>query len=380
MAGTILGRGGSRPGETYWMNKQTKPQTTYKPQTVQTPKTTSEDLTKYSSDYKAEIDRRSAINPNDPTISQLTSLRNQKLASQQVETAPSYLGNGTSDTGGGTSTSSTSNEYGNILGAINDYGSDQNALMLQNLRAAFDQSENEYNAQKSLIQQEAAGMRNKVDTGYYQSLPELYRAMEAGGQQGGENITGMVGLNTIRQEGQNQANLYEANQLRNIENAILGIGTQRAQAEAEGTMGINADVFSAKLSALKDAMAQATADRNTAKADFNNTIGAFSDNYQAEINRLQQLMGMGQTTDRDGVSIAYKINALNAERNQKIANQQAAEAEAAQSAEQNALAWARLNKSGSSGATSSSLSYDEAFAEYQKGNRSPAVLRALNIQ
>jgi hypothetical protein len=291
--------------------------------------------------------------------------------------SPSYLGNGTSDTGAGASTSSTSNEYGNVLGVINDYGSDQKALMLNNLRAAFDQSENEYNAQKPLIQQEAAGMRNKADTGYYQSLPELYRAMEMGGQRGGENITGMVGLNTIRQEGQNQANLYEANQLRNIENAILGIGTQRAQAEAEGTMGINADVFSAKLSALKDAMAQTTENRNIAKADFNNTIGAFSDNYQAEINRLTQLMASGQTVDTDNVPIAYKISALNAARNQKKADMAAADAEAAQTAEQNALAWARINKSG---ASSDKLSYDEAFDMYLKGDRSPAVLKALGMQ
>jgi hypothetical protein len=269
------------------------------------------------------------------------------------------------------------NDYQNILDAINGYQTDQNALMLQNLRAAFDQSENEYNAQKPLIQQEAAGMRNKVDTGYYQSLPELYKAMEIGGQRGGENITGMVGLNTIRQEGQNQANLYESNQLRNIENAILGLRTQRAQAEAEGAAGINADVFAARLSALKDATAQATADRNTAKSDFENTIGAFSDNYQAEINRLTQLMASGQTVDTDNVPIAYKISALNAARNQKKADMAAADAEAAQTAEQNALAWARINKSG---ASSDKLSYDEAFDMYLKGDRSPAVLKALGMQ
>lgn len=36
-------------------------------------------LTSYSNDYQAEINRRKAINPNDPTISQLTSLREAKI-------------------------------------------------------------------------------------------------------------------------------------------------------------------------------------------------------------------------------------------------------------------------------------------------------------
>ncbi len=312
-----------------------------------------------------------------PTQTSQTNWNARTPAAPEQE-KPAWLANAPS-MGGGRSGSSSS-DYGNIVNAINGYESDQKALMLNNLRAAFDQSENEYNAQKPIIRQEAAGMRNRVDTGYHQSLPELYRAMEKGGQRGGENITGMVGLNTIRQEGQNQANLYETNELRNIENAILGLGTQRAQAEAEGAMGINADVFSSKLSALKDAMAQTTSDRNTAKSDFENTIGAFGNDYQAEINRLTQLMNTGQVNDTDGVSIAYKINALNRERNAKKAAQDAAAYEAGQDAEANALAWARLNRTGGSGTTSDSISYDEAFTLYQQGIRTPAVLKVLGLQ
>jgi hypothetical protein len=38
-----------------------------------------EDLTQYSNDYMAEINRRKALNPNDPTISDLSTLRDQKL-------------------------------------------------------------------------------------------------------------------------------------------------------------------------------------------------------------------------------------------------------------------------------------------------------------
>jgi hypothetical protein len=40
-----------------------------------------ENLTRYSDNYMAEINRRKSINPNDPTIAELNNLRNQKIAS-----------------------------------------------------------------------------------------------------------------------------------------------------------------------------------------------------------------------------------------------------------------------------------------------------------
>lgn len=39
-----------------------------------------ENLTQYSDNYQAEINRRKSINPNDPTIAELNALRNQKIA------------------------------------------------------------------------------------------------------------------------------------------------------------------------------------------------------------------------------------------------------------------------------------------------------------
>lgn len=48
---------------------------TYKPQTVTAPAP----LTSFSNDYAAEINKRLQTNPNDPTIAQLTELRNQKI-------------------------------------------------------------------------------------------------------------------------------------------------------------------------------------------------------------------------------------------------------------------------------------------------------------
>lgn len=55
-----------------------------KPVAPTTPKATytaPKPLTSYSNDYQAEINRRTALNPNDPTISQLSALRQSKIAS-----------------------------------------------------------------------------------------------------------------------------------------------------------------------------------------------------------------------------------------------------------------------------------------------------------
>lgn len=359
MAGTILGRGGSRPGETYY-TKTTVPKTPIAPKLTNT---------------------NTARNTAQNTAPTTANTRPSRIPTgdEVKETArPSWIPTDDNSSGGSTR-SSASDDYKNIVNAINAEKQRQTDLMLSNIKAAYDEQEKDYEAEIPTIQQDASTMRNKVDTGYYQALPELYRAMEMGGQRGGENITGMVGLNTTRQEGQNQANLYEANQIQNIRNAISGLGEQRIQAETSAQAGIESDAFSNILSAMKDSAAQTKSDLATAKNDFENTIGAYSDNYQAEINRLNNLMSQGITTD-NGVSIAYKISMLNAARNQKKAEQEAAEAEAAQNADQSAQAWARIYKTGGTGTTSDTLSYEDAFQLYQQGVRSPAVLKALGLQ
>jgi hypothetical protein len=278
---------------------------------------------------------------------------------------------------GGSSGGSSNNSYDAILKAIEREERQRKDNQLASLRAAFDKSRQDYETAKPGIMQTAADWRNQVDTQYYtQGLPSLYAAMEAAGQRGGENITGRVALDTMRGQGHVTANQFEKTQLANIENAILGLGPQQAQAEADILAGISADTFDQRLSALKGAMSMDLQNLNTAKSDFVNTIGAYYDNFQAEINRLTQLQSQGVTTD-GGVPIAFKIAALKAARNQKIQDQEAAAYEAQMEAERNAQAWARIYNAGSN---ESPLEYEEALILYEQGNRTPRVLKALGLQ
>lgn len=244
-------------------------------------------------------------------------------------------------------------------GLIDLYADNQTQNLLQSLRSAFDQQRTDLYAQKPMIEQEAQEMRNSADTNYYQSLPDLYKAMEAGGQRGGENITGMVGLGTMRGQGRNNADLFEANQLRNIDNTALNLGSQQAQAEAETLAGIGADTFSARIQAMRDAVAQAQKQREQERSDYMDLIGAYSDNYMQEINNLRS-QGVPDTD--------YRIRALRAARNQKITGQNEAAYEAQKDAEANALAWARINRSGSSNTSlTPKQRLDLLFKEYSEG-------------
>jgi hypothetical protein len=273
---------------------------------------------------------------------------------------------------------SGSGSYQDILDAIAEQEKKQKDLQLSSLRSAFDKSRQDYEAKKPEVQQSATNMRNLTDTNYFtQGLPSLFAAMEAAGQRGGENITGRVTLDAARGQSLNAADLFENTQLANINNAILGLGTQQAQDEANILSGISADASAQRLAALKDAMSMDLQNLNTAKSDFENTVGAFGDNYQAEINRLTQLQNQGMTAD-GGVSIAYKIAALNRERNQKKLDQQIAASKATQTAEENAQAWARIYNAMDGGG--SSMTGEQALQLYIMGDRSPAVLKALGLQ
>jgi hypothetical protein len=260
--------------------------------------------------------------------------------------------------------------YGDQIDTIDDYAERLKSDRLASLRSAYDQNRTDLYAQKPMIQQEASGMRNATDTSYYQSLPELYKAMESGGQRGGENITGMVGLNTVRGQGMNNANLYETNNLRNIENAVTSLGSQQTQAEADVLAGIDADTYSARIQAMRDAVSQSNTQRQQEKSDYMNTIGAYSDDFMQEINNLRS-QGV---PDSD-----YRIKALLDARNDKRAGQAASAYEAQQDADANALAWYKAYNSGSNSG-GSSLTYEQALALYQAGDRSDAVKRALGIQ
>lgn len=114
---------------------------------------------------------------------------------------------------------------------------------------------------------------------------------------------------------------------------LSAIESDRSNIESNYQADIAAAAQDAEATKLQNYISQLNLDRNynadqanTAQKNFDNTIYAYSGNYKAEIDKLQALINSGQKYDTDGVSLQYKINALNAARNQKLADQQTAAA------------------------------------------------------
>lgn len=265
----------------------------------------------------------------------------------------------------------------NIQDALKSDQEKQNEAMLAGLRGTFDQNRNNLTAQKPAIQQKAQDLRNDVDTTFFQSLPGLYQTMESTGQRGGENITGRVALETTRGQGQNAAGLYELNGLQNISNALLNLDSQQATAEASAAQGISSDALAMNLSEIKNAMSLYETQQAQAKNDFNSTIGAYSSDYQAQINKL---LAAGYSAD------SYEVKALQAQRNAKLENLRAAAIDAEQQQFENALAQQKTDYTTSkpyykpSSGSGDSVTYAEAIIAYNAGDRSDAVLTALGLK
>jgi len=185
--------------------------------------------------------------------------------------------------------------------------------------------------------------------------------MNAMGYSGGLAESTLANLNTNYQN-----NRAAADKERN--NAMLALDQQVAQARSTGDASL-ADAantyYTNYLNALQQQEQFDYQKQIQAQNDYANTIGAHSNNYQAEINKL---LSSGVSEDD------YRIKYLNAARNDKITNQQAAAAAAAQQEFLNNIKLQQLNNQtaqtnyniskpiktssgGSSGLTSSNARY-----------------------
>jgi hypothetical protein len=107
---------------------------------------------------------------------------------------------------------------------------------------------------------------------------------------------------------------------------------------------------------------------DAARQEWLTTIGRYADDYQAQINAVQN--------DGDP-SNDWQIPYLQAARQNKISDLEAAAAKAAQQEFENQLALARLNKSsgGGGGSYSTSSQIDDAWKVYQETGQVPAILQ-----
>jgi hypothetical protein len=122
-----------------------------------------------------------------------------------------------------------------------DYTSQVNGIFdpmiasnLASLKSAYDKARSDINAQIPGVQQNARQARTSNESDYYtKSLPELYRAMEATGQRGGENVTGNIAANTVRGSNLGQINTTEMNNLAALQKAIADLNAEQPLKETE---------------------------------------------------------------------------------------------------------------------------------------------------
>lgn len=203
--------------------------------------------------------------------------------------------------------------------------------------------------QKSLEGQNYQSALNNVDNTYYKALPEVYAAMEQGGQyRGGQMPNQVIGLNTARQQGANEAGTTNMNNLATIIAAITqgeadraaklsqsqsDIGAAEAQAmQTQDQQGIENAIKYANLygqgkdpttGLITPTMAMREYNTNQAdkaKQDVINTLGAYSGDYQARYNQI--------ANDGDP-SNDWQLPYIQQARQEKITNQQALEAKKA---------------------------------------------------
>ena len=198
--------------------------------TTTTPTTTAP-LSSYSKDYQAEINRRKAINPNDPTISQLTSLREAKLDAMKTPLRTNkykpyvqdFHGRKTNHPGGDTTDlTGTINQLkqaqikanmaaldkslGNQITNIDSQyaGIDQNAYNARNVAAG----ESDVAAMNFAQRAAARGIQGNAA-----SMPEIYRNSALQGRLGQIDQSAMNNRNALDSQKTNLQNAYESDRV-----------------------------------------------------------------------------------------------------------------------------------------------------------------------
>jgi hypothetical protein len=302
-----------------------------------------------------------------PTVAQTTStpsvstgrVQKQNTPTIMEQSSPTWLGDGISQTenSGGISNTSTTDT------TANDYYAD---LLANQEEAARIRTQAALEANNAYIPEINAYNDKRLQDAYISkelnrvNLPQQLSSL---GYSGGATETSMLGAMT---DYENRRGTIE--QDRN--DAVGKIRQNAAQIEATG----NADLADMSAQYYQNMITKAQRDEATAKGDYTDTIGAYSNDYQAEIDRLK---AAGVPLDD------YRIKALLAARNEKLSNMASSQADSAQQAFENYIRNAQLNyniskpyfKPTSGGA----LSYSEALKMYNAGSREQAVLDALGL-
>lgn len=191
---------------------------------------------------------------------------------------------------------------------INNSADEYRKQILAGIKQSADTQVNNLNQQKAGLTSQYYDKRNQADTVHIQNSARLKELMGNSGLLGsGENLTAQTNLLGARQGA--QSDLYRQEQLQrdSIDNSITNTRNAMSLEEIKAIAEIEKNRSS-------DLLEQQNKDIAQSRQDSINTIGAYNDDYQAQIEKIMN--------DND-TSNDYLIPYLKQARQEKIQNQQA---------------------------------------------------------
>lgn len=186
-------------------------------------------------------------------------------------------------------------------------------------RLAVEQGVNRLEANRSTLNQGYDNAARQAYIAKMQSQKALPQALAAQGISGGGTESAQIAMDTSYGENVNQNEIARQNAMSGLNNAIADVRTTGDLNSVEAALNLQQQQLAAHENAYANKIAQDNwmkqfrqSQEAQGRADYGGLIGAYSNDYAAEINRL---LASGVPQDD------YRIQMLKAARNQKIADQ-----------------------------------------------------------
>lgn len=247
---------------------------------------------------------------------------------------------------------------------INQLYKAREEAQLSALRGAINKQVSDYEEEIEKIPGEYQSVKNQSEVNRYKSKKALKESMaNAGLTESGLGRSEKLNLNATYDNNLSEINTAEANAVAELRKAIADTKASGSLQETQIINENTAERLAAQLEAEQQRVAQE-------REDFLGQLqsGAWSNDYQQRIDEIS-----GDGDDSNNWMIPY----LQGYRENKIAAQEAAAAEAEQQAFENQISLIKASKNSSN--SSKSMSRSEALKMYESGIVTPEVLNTLGI-
>lgn len=235
------------------------------------------------------------------------------------------------------SSSGMSSDYDSLLSAYEKRQAEILKKQQEALQSEINNNVSNLEAQKASVNANYDDAARQAYITKMQNQKALPEQLAAQGHNGGMSETANLSIGANYQN--NLANINNSRnealngidtEINNVKSAGSIEAAQLAANSAQSALDVYLQLAQQKIAEQQQAQAEA-------KSEFANTIGAYSDDYMKEIQRIQKSIAAGDSSE------SWKIPYLTAARNEKIAAQQAAVAEAQQQDFENQLNLAKAN-------------------------------------